>query len=73
MIGWANTYAAHTQSLADGRIGGDERALLFTCATNLKYPLPPVHRTLDISKEIDSRCSDIGSASGDAAHAKGAL
>jgi hypothetical protein len=23
------------------------------CASGLKYPLPPVHRTLDLAKEID--------------------
>jgi threonine synthase len=49
----AATYAAYKQSLADGRIGHHERAVLFNCATGLKYPLPPVHRTLDINKEID--------------------
>jgi len=27
--------------------------VLFNCATGLKYPLPPVHRTLDRSKPID--------------------
>src|SRR5712671_617830 len=47
------TYAAYKQSLSDGRIGRHERAVLFNCATGLKYPLPPVHRTLDINKEID--------------------
>jgi threonine synthase len=47
------TYAAYKQSLADGRIGRHERAVLFNCATGLKYPLPPVHRTLDINKEIN--------------------
>jgi threonine synthase len=47
------TYAAYKQSLADGRIGRHERAVLFNCATGLKYPLPPVHRTLDKDKEID--------------------
>jgi threonine synthase len=47
------TYAAYKQSLADGRIGGNERAVLFNCATGLKYPLPPVHRTLDKDKPID--------------------
>src|SRR5467141_3394486 len=47
------TYAAYKQSLADGRIARHERAVLFNCATGLKYPLPPVHRTLDINKEID--------------------
>jgi threonine synthase len=49
----AATYAALKQSLADGRIGRDERAVLFNCATGLKYPLPPVHRTLDRTKPID--------------------
>jgi threonine synthase len=49
----AATYAALKQSLADGRIGRHERAVLFNCATGLKYPLPPVHRTLDRTKPID--------------------
>jgi threonine synthase len=47
------TYAAYKQSLADGRVGRHERALLFNCATGLKYPLPPVHRMLDINKQIN--------------------
>ena len=49
----AATYAAYKQGLADGRIGRHERAVLFNCATGLKYPLPPVHRTLDRHKPID--------------------
>jgi threonine synthase len=49
----AATYAAYKAALADGRIRRDERALLFNCATGLKYPLPPVHRTLDRTKPID--------------------
>jgi threonine synthase len=49
----AATYAALKQCLADGRIRNDERALLFNCATGLKYPLPPVHRTLDRLQPID--------------------
>jgi len=49
----AATYAALKQGLADGRIRREERAMLFNCATGLKYPLPPVHRTLDRSKPID--------------------
>jgi threonine synthase len=49
----AATYAALKQGLADGRIRRDERAVLFNCATGLKYPLPPVHRTLDRHKPID--------------------
>jgi threonine synthase len=49
----AATYAAYKQSLADGRIGRNEQAVLFNCATGLKYPLPRVERRLDLSKEID--------------------
>src|SRR6516165_10311500 len=47
------TYAAYKQSLADGRIGRHERAVLFNCATGLKYPLPSVNRALDRTKPID--------------------
>jgi threonine synthase len=49
----AATYAAFKQSLADGRIARSDRVVLFNCATGLKYPLPPVHRTLDRHKPID--------------------
>jgi threonine synthase len=49
----AATYAALKQALADGRIGRDERAVLFNCATGLKYPLPPARRTLDRHQPID--------------------
>jgi threonine synthase len=49
----AATYAAYKQSLADGRISRNESAVLFNCATGLKYPLPPIHRTLDQHKPID--------------------
>jgi threonine synthase len=49
----AATYAAYKQALDDGRIGRHERAVLFNCATGLKYPLPPITRTLDRHKPID--------------------
>ena len=49
----AATYAAYQQSLADGRVSKSEQAVLFNCATGLKYPLPPVRRTLDRHKPID--------------------
>src|SRR5690349_13737104 len=49
----AATYAALKQALADGRIRRDERAVLFNCATGLKYPLPPARKTLDRHKPID--------------------
>jgi threonine synthase len=49
----AATYAAYRAALADGRVGRDERVVLFNCATGLKYPLPPVTRTLDRFGSID--------------------
>jgi threonine synthase len=49
----AATYAAYKQSLADGRLSKSEQAVLFNCATGLKYPLPPIRRTLDRHKPID--------------------
>src|ERR1700733_6765201 len=49
----AATYAAYQQSLADGRVSKSDRVMLFNCATGLKYPLPPVTRTLDRHQPID--------------------
>src|ERR1700752_3809257 len=49
----AATYAAYQQSLADGRVSKNDRVMLFNCATGLKYPLPPVPRTLDRHPPID--------------------
>jgi threonine synthase len=49
----AATFAAYKQALADGRIGTRDRAVLFNCATGLKYPLPPARRTLDRHRPID--------------------
>jgi len=49
----AATYAAYKRALADGRVGRDERAVLYNCATGLKYPMPPVTRKLDHTAEID--------------------
>jgi threonine synthase len=49
----AATYAAYKQSLADGRVKKTDQVVLFNCASGLKYPLPPSHRTLDRHKPID--------------------
>ncbi|MFP6744779.1 MAG: threonine synthase, partial [Alphaproteobacteria bacterium] len=49
----AATYAAYKDALADGRVEGGETALLFNCATGLKYPMPPVTRRLDHTQAID--------------------
>jgi threonine synthase len=43
----AATYAAYKQALADGRIGPDERAVLFNCASGLKYPMPEAGTRLE--------------------------
>lgn len=43
----AATFAAYKQALVDGRIGKDERVVLFNCATGLKYPMPDGGKTLD--------------------------
>jgi threonine synthase len=49
----AATYAAYKQALAEARIRRDDRVVLFNCATGLKYPLPPVSRSLDRHNPID--------------------
>src|SRR6516165_6984742 len=49
----AATYAAYTQSLADGRVSRSDQVVLFNCATGLKYPLPPAGRPLDRHQPID--------------------
>ena len=49
----AATYAAYKQSLDKGLISPDETAVLFNCATGLKYEMPPAEDTLDCTKPID--------------------
>ena len=49
----AATYAAYKQALSKGQIRASDRVVLFNCATGLKYPLPPVGRTLDRYRPID--------------------
>jgi len=49
----AATLAAYEQALADGRVGAHERAVLYNCATGLKYPMPPVSRDLDRHQPVD--------------------
>ncbi|MHA1108754.1 MAG: threonine synthase [Alphaproteobacteria bacterium] len=49
----AATYAALKQSLADGRIAKDETAVLYNCATGLKYPMLAAGRTIDLNQPID--------------------
>ena len=41
------TLAAYRHALAAGLVDPGERAVLFNCATGLKYPMPAADRTLD--------------------------
>ena len=49
----AATYAAYKGALADGRVGKDERVVLFNCGSGLKSEMPKVTRRLDRHSEID--------------------
>jgi threonine synthase len=49
----AATYAALKRSLAEGRISGDERVVLYNCGAGLKYPMPPAELRIDRHKPID--------------------
>jgi threonine synthase len=46
------TLAAYRKALAAGLVGPDDQAVLFNCATGLKYPLPDLSRTLDRHQPI---------------------
>lgn len=48
----AATLAAYKQEIATGRISPEETAVLFNCATGLKYPLPPADARLDCTQPI---------------------
>ncbi|MDG2514684.1 threonine synthase [Sphingobium yanoikuyae] len=47
------TLAAYSRALDEGLIGRDDRAVLFNCASGLKYPLEDQSRTLDRHAPID--------------------
>jgi len=49
----AATYAAYKQALASGLISADDDAVLFNCATGLKYELPPAGEFLDCANPIE--------------------
>jgi threonine synthase len=51
----AATYAAYRQALSDGRVGPGERAVLFNCATGLKYPMPEAGIRLKLGEPVDWR------------------
>jgi threonine synthase len=47
------TLAAYRHALAEGWIDRNDDAVLFNCATGLKYPMPDASRTLDKDGPID--------------------
>ena len=49
----AATFAAWRAALALGRVTPNDRAVLFNCATGLKYPLPPAGTRIDRNAPID--------------------
>ena len=49
----AATAAAYQLAIDSGDVQPDERAILFNCATGLKYPMPAVNRPLDKNQPID--------------------
>jgi threonine synthase len=49
----AATVAAYEQALAEGLVKKEDHAVLFNCASGLKYPLPPVTRSLSRHQPID--------------------
>jgi threonine synthase len=49
----AATYAAYKAAVADGRVKPGERAILFNCATGLKYPMPEAGTPLKLGGSVD--------------------
>jgi len=49
----AATMAAYQRALRDGLVKASDQAVLFNCATGLKYDLPPMNRRLDCRLPID--------------------
>lgn len=49
----AATYAAFRNALCDGLVSKSDRAVLFNCATGLKYPMPKAENYIDRTKPKD--------------------
>jgi len=49
----AATFAGYEAALERDLVSRDERAVLFNCGNGLKYPMPPVDRTLDHTVPVD--------------------
>ena len=54
----AATYAAYKQSIEKGLLSADDTAVLFNCATGLKYEMPPAEATLDCTQPINYEALD---------------
>jgi len=55
----AATYAAYKQALSEGTVDPDETAVLYNCATGLKYELPRADASLDCTQPIDYSALDV--------------
>jgi threonine synthase len=51
----AATYAAYLAAARNGRIGPTDEAVLFNCASGLKYPMPAVSRRMDVGAVPSAR------------------
>ncbi|MHC8509734.1 MAG: threonine synthase [Rhodospirillales bacterium] len=49
----AAAFAGYKKALAEGLVEAGERAVIFNCASGLKYPMPPAGRSLDRHQQID--------------------
>ncbi|NHZ71154.1 MAG: threonine synthase [Proteobacteria bacterium] len=49
----AATLAAYEAALQSGLVSSNERAVLFNCGNGLKYPMPPMERSIDHTAPID--------------------
>ncbi|GAB5403041.1 MAG: threonine synthase [Aureliella sp.] len=49
----AATLAAYEQAIENNLVDRSETAVLYNCATGLKYPMPPADRSLDRHQPID--------------------
>jgi len=54
----AATYAAYQQALSEGTVGPNDTAVLYNCATGLKYELPRADASLDCTQAIDYSALD---------------
>jgi threonine synthase len=49
----AATYAAYLAAARAGKIAAGDRAVLFNCASGLKYPMPPVTARMDVHRPFE--------------------